>query len=133
MKSGESNITDRSVIQFVDTFSELKESLKIVYELGKVRISLPIALSALTGYTLFNGYLDIQGWFMAIGVFLMSCSSSAFNHWQERNIDAQMPRTKNRPIPSGKISANGALAVAIGFSASGTLLLLFTNPLMALL
>lgn len=105
--------------------------MKIVLELGKVRISLSIALSALTGYVLFTGQLDVQGWFLALGVFFMSCSSSALNHWQERDIDAKMPRTQDRPLPSGRISANSAFLIVVAFAALGTLVLLFTNPLMA--
>ena len=99
--------------------------------MGKVRISLPIALSAITGYVLFAHSIDRQGWLLALGVFLMSCSSSVVNHWQERKIDAQMPRTKNRPIPSGRISANGALTLAIFLAVAGSLTLLFSNPVMA--
>lgn len=110
----------------------MKEKLRIIYELGKVRISLPIALSALTGYVLLKGNIDPQGWMLTYGVFFMSCASSVLNHWQERNIDAQMPRTKDRPIPSGKISANGALGVAFAFALLGSVVLYFSNPPMAL-
>jgi len=109
----------------------LKSLLKIIFELGKVRISLPIALSAVTGYILYTHELNQQGWWLALGVFLMACSSSALNHWQERDIDAKMPRTKKRPIPSGQISASGAFMVVLGFAASGTVILLLTNPAMA--
>ncbi|MDX1284217.1 MAG: protoheme IX farnesyltransferase [Draconibacterium sp.] len=110
----------------------MREQLKIIYELGKVRISLPIALSALTGYVLFTRDIDSQGWLLVLGVFFMACSSSVINHWQERDVDAQMPRTKDRPIPSGKISANGALMIAIVFAVIGSIVLYFTNPIMAL-
>lgn len=106
----------------------MREKLKIILELGKARISLPVALSALTGYVLFSGTADGQGWWLALGVFLMSCSSGALNHWQESSIDAQMPRTQNRPIPSGKISRAGAFTVAVGFALSGSIVLLLTNP-----
>ena len=99
--------------------------------MGKVRISLPIALSALTGYIMYTRELNEQGWLLALGVFFMSCSSSALNHWQERDIDAKMPRTKKRPIPSGRISAGGAFAVVIGFAVIGTTILFFTNPVIA--
>lgn len=105
--------------------------LKIIYELGKVRISLPIALSALTGYIMYTGKLDGQGWLLALGVFLMACSSSALNHWQERDIDVKMPRTQKRPIPSGRISPGGAFLVVVGFAATGTTILLLTNPFIA--
>lgn len=110
----------------------MKSKLKSIYELGKVRISLPIALSALTGYTLYTGDVDSQAWLLVAGVFFMACSSSAFNHWQERKTDAKMPRTKDRPIPSGRISASNALGIAIGFAIGGSLILYFTNPVMAL-
>jgi heme o synthase len=111
----------------------LKSLLRIIAELGKVRISLPVSLSALTGYVMFTGDIHAQAWLLALGVFFMSCSSGALNHWQESDIDAKMPRTKNRPIPSGKISRNGALAVAVGFAAVGSVILILTNPVMALI
>jgi protoheme IX farnesyltransferase len=82
---------------------------------------------------MFTGELNSQGWLLALGVFFMSCSSSALNHWQESDIDAKMPRTKNRPIPSGKISRNGAFAVAVSFAAIGSAILIFTNPFIALI
>lgn len=101
--------------------------------MGKVRISLPVALSALTGYIMFSGEYNLQGWFLALGVFFMSCSSGALNHWQESSIDVLMPRTKNRPIPSGKISRTGAFAVAVGYAVVGSLILILTNPVIALM
>nr|WP_321358431.1 protoheme IX farnesyltransferase [uncultured Draconibacterium sp.] len=110
----------------------MKQQLKIIYELGKVRISLPIALSALTGYVLFTHNVDAQGWWLLLGVFFMACSSSVLNHWQERDVDAQMPRTKDRPLPSGRISPNNALLVAICFAVVGSGILIISNPPMAL-
>jgi protoheme IX farnesyltransferase len=111
----------------------LKVYLKIFFEMGKVRISLPVALSALAGFALYSGELKGQGWWMAMGVFLMSCGSGAMNHWQERKTDALMPRTKLRPIPSGKVSSlQGALVVLL-YLASGSLVLVFTNPPIALI
>lgn len=111
----------------------MKSKLKIIAELGKVRISLPVSLSALTGYVMFTGDLHARAWLLALGVFFMSCSSGALNHWQESAIDAKMPRTKNRPIPTGKISRNGALTVAVGFAVIGSLILILSNPVMALI
>jgi protoheme IX farnesyltransferase len=110
----------------------MKRQLKIIYELGKVRIAMPIALSALTGYVLFTHNVDAQGWWLLFGVFFMACSSSVINHWQERDVDAQMPRTKDRPLPSGKISPRNALLVAIGFAFVGSIILILSNPPMAL-
>ncbi len=75
----------------------------------------------------------MQAWLLAACVFLMSCSSSTLNHWQESEIDSKMPRTKNRPIPSGKISRKGALLVAVGFALVGSVILIATNPVIALI
>lgn len=102
--------------------------IKIILELGKVRISLPIALSALVGYTLKTGWLSAEVWMLLSGVFLMSCSSGAINHIQEYKTDALMPRTKNRPIPSGKISLKGAILVALSFFVYGAFILLNSFP-----
>ncbi len=110
----------------------MKQFLKIIAELGKVRISLPVALSALAGYVLQSGKLDMQAWWLSLGVFLMSCGSGALNHWQERHTDALMPRTKNRPVPSGKIKSNQGFLVVVGYTLAGSLVLIFTNPVVAL-
>ena len=82
---------------------------------------------------MFQGFLDMQGWLLATGVFFMSCSSSALNHWQEKDIDAKMPRTKNRPIPSGKISANGVFMIAASFAVLGSVILILSNPVIGLI
>ncbi|MFA5327233.1 MAG: protoheme IX farnesyltransferase [Prolixibacteraceae bacterium] len=102
--------------------------IKIILELGKVRISLPIALSAYTGYALSTGRFDLNALILMTGVFLMSCSSGTINHLQEYRTDALMPRTQKRPIPSGKISPNGALWVAISYFIYGGMILLASFP-----
>ena len=112
------------------TKTSISSWIKIISELGKVRISLPIALSAFTGYALKTGLFDGQAWMLMAGVFLMSCSSGAINHIQEYKTDALMPRTKNRPIPSGKISLKGAIGVAFGFFAYGAFLLIANFPIL---
>lgn len=106
-----------------------KAYLKILFELGKVRISMPVALSALMGYTLQTGTIGSKGELLALGVFLMSCSSSAINHWQEYKTDALMPRTKNRPIPSGRIKPVFALIVASVYFILGSALLISFFPI----
>jgi heme o synthase len=111
----------------------LKSFFKIVLELGKVRISLPVALSAVAGFVLLSGELNRQGLLMALGVFLMSCGSGALNHWQERKTDALMPRTMKRPIPSGKISSQAGFLIALGYLFAGSAVLLASNPVIALI
>jgi len=107
--------------------------IKIIAELGKVRISLPIAISALTGYALKTNLFDGNALMLMFGVFLMSCSSGTINHLQEYKTDALMPRTKKRPIPSGKISPKGAFWVAFAFFAYGAFILITSFPIIVFL
>lgn len=110
------------------TDKSLSTWIKIILELGKVRISLPIALSAMVGYTMKTSYLSGEVWMLMAGVFLISCSSAAINHIQEYKTDALMPRTKNRPIPSGRISVKVAIIIALTFLVYGAVILLTSFP-----
>ena len=107
-------------------------SLNLLLQLGKARISLPVALSSLTGYALRTGTIGSEGLYLGIGVFLISCSSGAINHLQEYKIDRQMPRTQKRPIPAGKISPLLASIVAILYLLSGSAVLTIHFPPAAL-
>ena len=68
----------------------------------------------------------------SIGILLLACGSAAINHYQERATDAMMSRTKNRPIPSGRISPENALAIAVFLLTIGSLILLFSGGMLAL-
>jgi heme o synthase len=109
----------------------IRSSLRIALELGKIRISLPVAFSALAGYVFLNGSIDMAGLILAAGVLFISCGSSVINHIQEWRTDMLMPRTRNRPLPSGRISVAGAYIYAIVFIIAGSLLLLTWFPLAA--
>jgi protoheme IX farnesyltransferase len=115
------------------TKTGIKSWIKLIAELGKVRISLPIAISALTGYVLKTNLFDGQALMLMFGVFLMSCSSGTINHLQEYKTDALMPRTKKRPIPSGKITPKGAFWVAFAFFAYGAFILITSFPIIVFL
>ncbi|MFZ5429287.1 MAG: protoheme IX farnesyltransferase [Bacteroidota bacterium] len=108
-----------------------KEAVTIARELGKIRISLPVSLSALAGYTLLSGHVGWPGFLLAVGVLMMSCGSATINHIQESETDILMSRTRGRPIPSGRISVRGAIAVAAAFVVTGSLILLAGFPWMA--
>ena len=83
----------------------MNSGIKDIIELGKVRISLSVAFSALTGYVLYSGSLSTGLFGLTAGVFLMSAASGALNHLQEKDVDAKMPRTQNRPLPSGRMNS----------------------------
>jgi 4-hydroxybenzoate polyprenyltransferase len=68
----------------------------------------------------------------AIGACLMRAAGCAFNDIVDRDFDAQVARTAQRPIPSGRISVKQAWAFAIGCSLA-SLLILLTLPVAAIL
>ncbi len=105
---------------------------KAVLKLGKVTISIPVALTGFLGYFLYQPVLDRGALLSVSGVFLLSMGSSAINQIQERKTDAMMKRTAGRPIPSGIIRLVHAIGFAALFAFSGILLLWFTGyPLAA--
>lgn len=63
------------------------------------------------------------------GVFLMRSAGCAINDYADRNIDAKVQRTKNRPLPAGKITPDKALIVFMAFSFTAFFLILFMNKL----
>lgn len=106
--------------------------IKLLLELGKVKITFAVTISTVTGYVLAIGALDWGVVLPSLGIFLLACGSSALNHYQEKDMDALMDRTSQRPIPSGKISPTGAILVALGFSVSGSVLLYLSAGFLAL-
>jgi protoheme IX farnesyltransferase len=100
-----------------------KSFLNTLLELSKVRITFAVALTTITGYVLAAGHFDTGLILPTVGIFILACGSSALNHYQERDKDAKMERTKNRPIPSGRISATGALIFAIFLIVIGSVLI----------
>jgi protoheme IX farnesyltransferase len=97
--------------------------IRVFLELSKVKITFAVALTTITGYLLGGGSFNTGLILPTIGIFLMACGSSAINHFQERDKDALMERTRKRPIPSGRISPAGALIYALILSSGGAGLL----------
>ena len=97
--------------------------IKTVLELAKVKITVAVSFTTVTGYLLARGHFDTRMILPTLGIFILACGSSAINHYQERDRDALMERTRNRPIPSGRISANGALLFAFILTVIGSWML----------
>ena len=111
----------------------LKKHIAIILELGKVRITFFVAFSTSVGYLFHSGKFEPALIFCVIGVFLLSCGSSAINHYQERFSDAMMERTKGRPIPSGRISERYAIIVSVSFVVIGLGIIYFSSNVAALI
>jgi len=69
-----------------------------------------------------------------LGGYLSAGGAGAVNHWFDRDIDARMKRTADRPIPSGRVSPAAALTFGVALACLSVLeLSLCVNPLAAAL
>ncbi len=105
-------------------------------QLTKPRIALLIVISTAVGYCFGTGVrFDLLTLFHTLlGTALMAAGSATLNQWYERDIDARMKRTRNRPIPAGTIPAAHALYFGVLTSLIGALeLWIFANREAALL
>ncbi len=91
--------------------------------LCRVRIALLTAFSAASAFLLAVPPEHSRIIYVAAGVFLLACGASCLNQFQERETDALMPRTKNRPIPSGLISPVQALTISTLLTVAGLIVL----------
>ena len=82
----------------------------------KLRIGFAIALSALAGMAIVPGP-PTPAWkpaLLTLAILLASGSAGAFNHYVERDLDARMARTRNRPFVTGAFHPGPAWLAAIG-------------------
>jgi heme o synthase len=106
------------------------------YELTKPRVVMLIVFTSIVGTLLASqGMPPLDALiFGNLGVGLAAASAAVINHVLDERIDAQMSRTKRRPLPTGKLSVRAALAFAFVLAAvSMTVLVLFVNVLAAVL
>ncbi len=98
-------------------------------EITKIRLALSVVFSSVAGYLL---GVEVVSWgtllLLAVGGYFMVGASNAFNQIIERDLDKLMDRTKNRPVPSGRMSVNTAFAIATLFTIAGISVLYTINP-----
>ena len=117
------------------TTTETTFSLKTIFldfkAITKAGLAISVLFSAVAGYLL--GFDDDNpfNWLtltlLIIGGYCMVGASNAFNQIIEKDLDALMDRTKNRPIPSGRMTPNKALVIAVVLTIIGISLLYFIN------
>ena len=105
-------------------------------ELFKARLTALVVLTTTLGF--YFGARDGLGgllfWETLLATALLASGAAALNQYLEREADALMTRTRNRPLPSGRVSPGTALGVGVALSIIGMLWLTFrVNPLTGLL
>jgi len=126
LKSLESQAAKFSV---KNTFSEFKQ-------ITKAGLAISVVFSSVAGYLLGVNDNNPFSWkiliMLCVGGYCMVGASNAYNQVIEKDLDALMDRTKNRPVPAGRMTPNTALLVATLLTLIGLVLLYFINPKSAL-
>ena len=99
----------------VSKVEHLKTNIfKDFFEITKSRLSISVVFSSITGYLLAAETIDtLHILYLFLGGFCMVGASNTLNQVIERDYDAVMKRTRNRPIPKGRISISSALILSL--------------------
>jgi len=98
-------------------------------EITKVRLAVSVVFSAIAGYFLgADSIVFYELIILAIGGYCMVGASNAFNQIIEKDLDVLMKRTQNRPIPSGRMTVNTAMTIAVILTVLGLSMLYYLNP-----
>lgn len=102
--------------------------------LSKLKIMVPVSLTGLTGYFIFDPHLSLNVFITSLGILLLAISASVLNQIQEVELDKRMKRTHDRPIPAGKIDLMRAVLFLLINLLAGFILIYFAgNPKAALI
>ncbi|MAQ98106.1 MAG: protoheme IX farnesyltransferase [Gammaproteobacteria bacterium] len=110
--------------------------LKSYYQLCKPNVVYMMLICAFVGMLLAEESVTSYGYLMValLGIALCASSAAAINQVIDRNIDASMTRTDQRPLPQGELSVSHASLFALVVGILGALVLyLFVNTLTMLL
>lgn len=94
-----------------------------------MRLAVSVVFSSVAGYFLGAETIDfVVVLLLAVGGYLMVGASNAYNQIIEKDLDALMDRTKNRPLPAGRMSVATAFIIASVFTILGLIVLYIINP-----
>jgi protoheme IX farnesyltransferase len=112
----------------INAIEKESSSFKNYLEITKPRLSVVVVFSSIAGYFL---AVDTVNWitllFLCVGGYFLVGSSNVFNQIIEKDRDALMNRTKNRPIPTGRISVRNAWIYGLAMALTGVYLLFLIN------
>ncbi len=96
---------------------------------SRPRIALAAALSSLPGFALAaqESLLPASPLPLLVGILLLSGGASLWNNLQDRQVDRESPRTRSRPLPSGRLHPLPALLTALLLTVTGVAVLFLTT------
>jgi protoheme IX farnesyltransferase len=109
-----------------------KSSLSVWCDLVKARLTLLVLFTTLVGF--YMGTAGDVDWTLMLhslsGIGLLACGAAALNQLLERELDAKMRRTRDRPLPSGRLQPETVLVFGAASSLAGLVwLAVAANPL----
>lgn len=118
------NALSNSQAQTVNTKpSKLKDWLLFT----KMRLSFLVIVSAVAGYFFAGGGFDVHLVYLILGGIFVTGASNGMNQIIERDLDAKMSRTKNRPLPTGRMNLQEAYSIVISFLIVGSAFMYLIN------
>ena len=103
-------------------------SAKIFTSLTKARLALSVVFSSIAGYFLAVDVVDFNELILlVVGGYSIVGASNSFNQIIEKDKDALMDRTKNRPLPAKEITTQNAFWISVFLTLIGLLCLYFIN------
>lgn len=104
-------------------------ALRNFKELTKMRLAISVVFSAIAGYLLATSEVSFfHIILLSFGGYCMVGASNAFNQVIEKDLDALMKRTQNRPLPTGQVSVKAALVFALILMVLGLISLYILSP-----
>ncbi len=109
----------------IQDFDESRGSLLDFVELTKARIGTFVVISTAVGYVLASpsGIDVLRLIHTLLATFLVSSGVCALNHYLERDYDARMVRTADRPLPAGRLLPEQAFILGLTLLAVGLIYL----------
>jgi protoheme IX farnesyltransferase len=103
-------------------------------ELTKPKVQSLLLLTTIATMYVAGDPSPLLVFYTCLGGYLSAGGAGAVNHWYDRDIDAQMGRTANRPVPSGRVAPRAALAFGCALACLSLIeLSIAVNPLAAAL
>lgn len=98
-------------------------------KITKFRLAISVVFSSIAGYFLGAETINfVTLILLAVGGYLMVGASNVYNQIIEKDLDRLMDRTRNRPIPAGRMSVTTAFIIATIFTVLGLVVLYIINP-----
>ncbi len=112
----------------------MAEKARHYWSLLKVRLSFLVVFSGAFGYLLgMSGNMDwVKFGSLLLGSFLVTGAANIINQIKEKDLDKLMTRTRNRPLPTGKLTTQEATIYTLLLATAGSAILCYlVSPLVA--